>query len=136
MNYVEMLKNCDLKSTPQRICILEALDEHTHPSMDELYEKILARHPSISLATVYKNLNLLKEKGLIVEVNLPNQKTRYDINAYPHIHVVCSHCGYVFDLHFDECEIAKFKENLEKKLLNPIECIKVVASVKNCKHCS
>lgn len=136
MNYIEMLKNCDLKSTPQRMCILEALNGHTHPNIDELFKEIKTKNPSISLATVYKNLSLLIEKGIVIEVNLPNQKTRYDINAYPHIHVVCSQCGNVLDLPFCDCEISKFRQNLEEKLLKPIEHLKVIVSVKSCKFCS
>jgi len=93
MNYMELLKDRGLKATPQRISVLKILDRHMHPTIDELYEKICEENPSVSLATVYKNLNMLKDEGLVVEVNMPNQKVRYDIFSHPHIHVVCECCG-------------------------------------------
>ena len=60
MNYMELLKNRGLKATPQRLSVLKILDSHTHPTIDELYDEICAENPSVSLATVYKNLNMLK----------------------------------------------------------------------------
>ena len=56
---MELLKNRGLKATPQRLSVLKILDSHTHPTIDELYEEICAENPSVSLATVYKNLNML-----------------------------------------------------------------------------
>ena len=103
-------------------------------SIDELYEEICAENPSVSLATVYKNLNMLKDEGLVVEVNMPNQKARYDIFSYPHIHVVCESCGHVEDYNFCEA-LSEYKENLERKLGNFIEKMNVLVTVKDCKNC-
>ena len=134
MNYMELLKNRGLKATPQRLSVLKILDSHTHPTIDELYDEICAENPSVSLATVYKNLNMLKDEGLVVEVNMPNQKVRYDIFSRPHIHVVCESCGRVED--YDFCEaLSEYKENLERKLGNLIEEMNVLVTVKNCKNC-
>ena len=72
MSHVELLKTCGLKATPQRLCILKVLDRHEHPSIEALYEGIKEDYPSISLATVYKNLNTLLDEGVVVEVNAPN----------------------------------------------------------------
>ena len=131
---MELLKNSGLKATPQRLSVLKILDSHTHPTIDELYEEICAENPSVSLATVYKNLNMLKDEGLVVEVNMPNQKVRYDIFSRPHIHVVCESCGRVED--YDFCEaLSEYKENLERKLGNLIEKMNVLVTVKNCKNC-
>ena len=119
---MELLKNRGLKATPQRLSVLKILDSHTHPTIDELYEE------------VYKNLNMLKDEGLVVEVNMPNQKVRYDIFSRPHIHVVCESCGRVED--YDFCEaLSEYKENLERKLGNLIEKMNVLVTVKNCKNC-
>ncbi|MFC2492431.1 MAG: Fur family transcriptional regulator, partial [Campylobacter curvus] len=103
--------------------------------LDELYDEILKENPSVSLATVYKNLNTLKDEGLVVEVNIVNQKPRYDIYEYPHIHVVCETCGHVEDLSYEDAELGKYQEALERKLGNIIDRLNVVASVKSCKHC-
>ncbi|EJP74803.1 ferric uptake regulator family protein [Campylobacter sp. FOBRC14] len=106
-----------------------------HPTIDELYDEILKENPSVSLATVYKNLNTLKDEGLVVEVNIVNQKPRYDIYEYPHIHVVCETCGHVEDLSYEDAELGRYQEALERKLGNIIDRLNVVASVKSCKHC-
>ena len=135
MQYVSLLKQSGLKVTPQRLSVLRILDRHTHPTIDELYDEILKENPSVSLATVYKNLNTLKDEGLVVEVNIVNQKARYDIYEHPHIHVVCENCGSVEDRSYDDSELGKYQEALEKKIGNIIERINIVASVKSCKHC-
>ena len=74
MQYVSLLKQSGLKVTPQRLSVLRILDRHTHPTIDELYDEILKENPSVSLATVYKNLNTLKDEGLVVEVNIAKSK--------------------------------------------------------------
>ncbi|WP_103581988.1 Fur family transcriptional regulator [Campylobacter concisus] len=135
MQYVSLLKQSGLKVTPQRLSVLRILDRHTHPTIDELYDEILKENPSVSLATVYKNLNTLKDEGLVVEVNIVNQKARYDIYEHPHIHVVCENCGSVEDMNYDDSELGKYQEALEKKIGNIIERLNIVASVKSCKHC-
>lgn len=135
MEHVSLLKQFGLKVTPQRLSVLRILDRHTHPTIDELYEEIKKENPSVSLATVYKNLNTLKDEGLVVEVNIVNKKPRYDIYECPHIHVVCECCGHVQDLSYEEAELAQYQEKLEKKLSNIIERLNVVANVKNCKNC-
>lgn len=135
MNYMNLLKEHGLKATPQRISVLKILNRHMHPTIDELYEEICAENPSVSLATVYKNLNMLKDEGLVVEVNMPNQKARYDIFEEPHIHVVCEKCGKVNDVAYSEISLDDCKERLEKKLGNIVERMNVLATVKDCKYC-
>lgn len=134
MNYLSVLKNHKLKATPQRLAVLDILDERTHPTMDELYEKIKNLHPSVSLATVYKNVNTLKDNGLIVEVNIPNGKTRYDVFLEPHLHVVCKTCNHIQDISYDK-NLAHYQEYLEKNIKNSISSLDVVAYVDRCAHC-
>lgn len=135
MNYMNLLKEHGLKATPQRISVLKILNRHMHPTIDELYEEICAENPSVSLATVYKNLNMLKDEGLVVEVNMPNQKARYDIFEEPHVHVVCEKCGNVRDVAYSDICIDYCKEKLENKLENIVERINVLATTKNCTKC-
>lgn len=136
MDYIELLKQVNLKATPQRLCVLKILDKHTHPTIDELYLEIKKDYPSISLATVYKNLNTLIDEKLVVEVNTPNQKAKYDIYEQPHIHVVCSVCGMVEDVNCDDAKLIEYQEHLEKKVGNIIDRLNIVATVKGCKNCS
>lgn len=135
MELVQLLKNCDLKATPQRLCVLKILRRHEHPNIDELYTDIKKEYPSISLATVYKNLNTLQEQGLVVEVNVPNQKTYYDIYEEPHIHIFCSNCGHISDVSFNEVQMQKQQELIEKKIGNLIEHLDVSARVNGCVKC-
>lgn len=135
MNYLDLLKDKNLKATPQRLAVLKILGEHTHPTIDELYAKIKSEYPSVSLATVYKNLNTLRDEGLIVEVNTPDKKMRYDIFNIPHIHVVCKNCGEMMDIDYDEA-LLRYKEELENKMDREISKLDFLVTVKNCKKCS
>ena len=135
MHYMELLNDKGLKATAQRISVLRNLSKHTHPTVDELYEEIKKEYPSISLATVYKNLSTLVDCGLVVEVNRPNKKPKFDIFEHPHIHVMCKNCSEVFDYEEDASNLNKYKKDLEKKLGNTIDEINMVAIVNSCKFC-
>ena len=97
--------------------------------------QVKSEYPSISLATVYKNLSTLERQGLVVEVNVPNQKACYDIYEEPHIHIVCSKCGRIMDFDFKHENLGKYQEELEKKLGNFIEKLSVIAYTSRCDRC-
>lgn len=68
-----------------------------HPNAYQLYENLRQQFPTISLATVYKTLVLLKDEGEVLEIDLHND-SRYDGNKpYPHPHLVCNHCKRIID---------------------------------------
>ena len=69
-----------------------------HPSADGVYERGKQEIPDISLATVYRNLNLFKEQGLIQSLGTVNGVERFDGNTAPHVHYICTGCGRVVDL--------------------------------------
>lgn len=68
-----------------------------HPTPSEVYEKVREKHPHISRATVYRNLNLLAERGELAHVAVPNGADRYELRCDPHYHLCCSQCGKIFD---------------------------------------
>ena len=136
MDYTELLKQAKLKATPQRLCVLKILSNHAHPTIDELYKQIKTEYPSISLATVYKNLNTLINENLVVEVNSPNQKAKYDIYEHPHIHLVCSNSGNVQDISASDAQMATYQTHLEQKIGNLIDRLNIVANISNCSKCS
>ena len=136
MDYTGLLKQAKLKATPQRLCVLKILSNHAHPTIDELYKQIKTEYPSISLATVYKNLNTLINENLVVEVNSPNQKAKYDIYEHPHIHLVCSNCGNVQDINASDAQMATYQTHLEQKIGNLIDRLNIVANISNCSKCS
>lgn len=135
MQLVDLLKRHDLKATPQRLCVLKILRKHEHPNIDELYTQIKAEYPSISLATVYKNLATLREQGLVVEVNVPNHKTYYDIYETPHMHIVCEKCGRIEDLGFEVGDLGDFVGSCERKIGANIDKIALVAYTRECAGC-
>ncbi len=134
MKFVNILKDVGLKATPQRVAVLRELYKKNHPTIDEIYENIKIENPSISLATVYKNLAVLRDVGLVVEIHTPSKKIRYDYFRKPHLHIVCSACGSIKDEPYDSnFFIYKSKFEEEKSLL--INRLDVVAITKNCEFC-
>jgi len=118
MNYVTLLKDNNLKATPQRLSIVEELYTHGHMNIDELYNSLLAKFPSISLATIYKNINAMMEIYFLSEVKIPNKKSVYELSKKEHSHIVCSKCGEVMDLTLDKsalCTQAKQESNYTLK---------------------
>jgi len=96
-DYVTLLKENDLKATFQRISILEVIDKHGHMSVEDIYDEVIKVHPSISLATIYKNIILMMEKLVLVEVPIAGKKPKYELIKSDHIHLVCTECGEVED---------------------------------------
>ncbi len=101
MNYTQMLKSNDLKVTPQRVAIVEELYNFGHLNIDQLYTKLSEKFPSISLATIYKNINTMIEKVFVLEVKIPNEKSVYELIKDSHAHFVCENCKKIEDVHFD-----------------------------------
>ena len=96
-DYVTLLKENDLKATFQRMNILSVIDKSGHMSVESIYEAVSQVHPSISLATIYKNIVLMVEKGVVVEVPISGKKSKYELSKNDHIHLVCTECGEVED---------------------------------------
>ena len=96
-DYATLLKECGLKATFQRMNILERIEVYGHMSIDTIYEEVIKTHPSLSLATVYKNIILMVEKGVLVEVPITGKKPKYELLKEDHIHLVCTECGDVED---------------------------------------
>lgn len=83
----------------KRDAILNCLRSTTeHPSAEWIYMQLKPEYPDISLGTVYRNLALFKEQGLIVSIGTVNGVERFDGSAAPHVHYICSGCGRVLDL--------------------------------------
>ena len=86
------------KATPQRLAICKlVLRNKNHPSAEEIIQAVVQEHPSISRATVYKTLSLLREIGLVRELNFGEGYTRFDPNTSVHANIVCLECGKIFD---------------------------------------
>ena len=95
--FADLLKTYDLKATFQRLSMLEIIDAKGHLSIDEIYEELKKIHPALSLATVYKNIISMVERGVLVEVPILHHKPKYEIVKNDHIHMICTECGSVED---------------------------------------
>lgn len=106
MNRKELQKEISeagLKVTPQRIAVLEALVEMAnHPTVDEITAHIKEHHPSIATGTVYKILETMKDKGLIMKVITDRQVMRYDAVIQRHHHLYNSETDRIEDYHDEE----------------------------------
>ena len=88
------------KQFRKRNAILSCLRQtDTHPSAEMVHEMLRTEHPDISLATVYRNLSLFKNQGLIQSLGTVNGIERFDANTDPHVHFICNNCSAVEDLH-------------------------------------
>lgn len=91
-----------LRMTRQRETILEALcSVTTHPTADELFKMVREKLPHISLATVYRNLEVMVEERIIRKVSSGDREMRFDADTSNHYHMLCVECGKPFDLPFD-----------------------------------
>lgn len=98
-NYVHLLKEHDLKVTPQRLEILKFLDSHrTHPTAHEIYQALKKRNPSLSKTTVYNSIDILKKYDILHELTISGTEKRYDFRHEPHHHFLCKQCGAIIDI--------------------------------------
>jgi len=99
LEIVKILKDKGYKVTPQRIAVYEILSNtKEHPSADIIYSKLQPLYPTMSFATVYKTLEVFKELDLVQEINVGEDKFRYDSNTKQHPHITCVKCGRVEDV--------------------------------------
>lgn len=75
---------------------------HEHLNAEQIYLQAREVIPSIGMATVYRNLNLLSESGLIRKIAQPGEADRFDDITYEHDHAICTECGAIFDVFIDD----------------------------------
>ncbi|MCR4404394.1 MAG: transcriptional repressor [Candidatus Acetothermia bacterium] len=88
--------------TPQRSLLLGIIRQHGHLDADEIYRLARRENPRLSLSTVYRTLNLLKELGLVEELHLGEEHHHYEAKAEEHHHLVCLSCGKVIECRLTE----------------------------------
>jgi Fe2+ or Zn2+ uptake regulation protein len=99
------------RKTRQRNIILEELRKvKTHPAACDIYNIVRRKIPSISFGTIYRNLNLLREQGKILELSCGKYSSRYDATVTPHYHFCCLACKNVFDINVSPLK------NLDKRI--------------------
>jgi Fe2+ or Zn2+ uptake regulation protein len=96
-NYITLLKKNDLKATIQRTSILESIGDAGHINIDDIYEGVKRQYPTLSLATIYKNIIMMQENNVIVEVPMNGEKSKYELKKEEHMHLICQACGDIKD---------------------------------------
>ncbi|EGL81448.1 ferric uptake regulator, Fur family [Caldalkalibacillus thermarum TA2.A1] len=98
---LDTLKKKGVRMTPQRHAILSYLiNTMGHPTADEIYQALADQFPNMSVATVYNNLRLFKEAGLVQELTYGDASSRFDANVEAHYHVICRECGKIVDFRY------------------------------------
>jgi len=95
----QLLRKRGYKVTPQRLAVYTALaEEYWHPSAEDLYERLLPLYPNMSLATVYKTMEIFQRIDVVTVLSTGEDSFRYDANMKEHQHLQCTCCGLVQDI--------------------------------------
>lgn len=110
---VNSLREKGFRITPQRIAIVEyLLKTDDHPSAEHIHKIVQKKYPMISLSTVYKTLDLLREKKLVNEIKVEGE-ARFDAHTDEHINLVCMNCGKIDDI--DEDSLKEIQTKVARK---------------------
>ena len=96
-NYITLLKENDLKATIQRTSILKSIDNAGHINIDDIYDNVKKQYPTLSLATIYKNIIMMQDNNVIIEVPMNGEKSKYELKKEEHMHLICEVCGDIKD---------------------------------------
>ena len=109
----QRLAGSGLRTTPQREIVYQVLlERRDHPTADELFVRVKARMPTISLATVYNCLEALVQCDLVKQVNFEREPTRYCSNLTEHAHFIDTATGQIIDIAMPQEYVARLKEAL------------------------
>lgn len=97
-NALDILKGKGIRLTPQRYAILAYLYKtDSHPTADEIFKALEKDYPNMSIATVYNNLKVFLDIGLIEELLFGDNSSRFEVKHSQHYHVICTICGKIED---------------------------------------
>lgn len=109
------LQERGLRITSHRLALLRLIAvSEGHPNAAQLFAKLRLQFPTVSLATIYKTLVLLKEEGEVLEIDLHNDRHFDGNKPYPHPHLVCKRCGQIIDGDEVSCLQAVTQEIIQK----------------------
>lgn len=110
---IDLLREEGFRITPQRTAIVDyLLKTEDHPSAELIHNVVKKKYPMVSLSTVYKTLDLLKEKSLVNEIEVEGE-ARFDAHTDEHINLVCMNCGKIEDI--DEESLKEIQVKVAKK---------------------
>lgn len=110
-HYANILKEKGIRVTTQRIAVYKVLDEaKAHLTADQVYREVKEDMPSMSLATVYTILDLLKEEKMVRELSIYCNKSCYETRIDMHHHFYCRVCRNIVDVDLSPCKVFIKKE--------------------------
>lgn len=119
----------------QREVILDVIkNNRIHPTAEEIYNLVVNEEPKISKSTVYRNINILVEQGVIQKITMATGPDRYDYLHEEHYHAICEVCGEVFDFCYD-FEEEKIIKSIKQQTNMDIEVNSIIVHgiCENCK---
>lgn len=97
--YHKMISDAGIRPSVQRVAIYAYLYEnHSHPTVETLYDELSPKYPTLSRTTIYNTLKLFEEKSLVQSIQIEDDKLRYDCDTSEHVHFKCAKCGKVYDM--------------------------------------
>ena len=131
---LNVLHDQGYRLTPQRMMVVEAIeDSHDHISAEEIHSKARTKYPYLNISTVYRTLELLKEKGLVAETDLGGGRFLYHpVGKAQHHHLVCRKCGKVRDIEINLLDRLKDELKAEYDFEAELEHIAIFGSCKDC----
>lgn len=98
-DFAERLRGSGKRLTPQRAVVLRAVETLGHATPDEVLTRARAEQPGLSLSTVYRNLEVLEELGLVRHAHLSDRAPTYhSVGGHEHFHLVCRGCHRVISV--------------------------------------
>jgi len=129
MDLLNLLQNSHLKITPQRLAILQSLEKNGHASIEELFNELKKDYPTISLATIYKNINALKNENIVSEICI-HPKPKYEIKKEPHAHFICKKCLKIEDIDYKDL----FSKCIDEKFPHSTKELYIYGICKDCQN--
>ncbi|WP_301859648.1 Fur family transcriptional regulator [uncultured Megasphaera sp.] len=134
MNIAEVLRNNGYKVTPQRLAVYDAIDNNpNHPNAEMIYKQLQPQYPSMSLATVYKTMEIFAKIGIVKILQCGEDSHRYDYNTTQHAHIRCVKCNRIVDVDIDEKALAKQAAEQTGFTVNGVN-VSFVGVCKDCQH--
>ncbi len=128
---IARLKEHGIKPSMQRVAIMQYMMSHrTHPSVEMIYNDLHPSMPTLSRTTVYSTLELLAEHGAVLELTLDKHTAHYDGDTSDHAHLLCNHCGKIYDMEISD----QLKSLLHANEQYHIQTVKL-SYIGTCPHC-
>ena len=130
---ITLLRDEGFRITPQRTAIVDyLLKTDDHPSAELIHKVVRKRYPMVSLSTVYKTLDLLREKKMVNEIEVDGE-SRFDAHTDEHINLVCLRCGKIEDVDEDTLKEIQSRAAKKSKYVILKSSFELIGYCSNCK---